>query len=57
MKNSKEKVSCMQEEVWLMKDRIYNETKNLNIREFFSYIENKCKQAKVKRKKYAKLLN
>jgi hypothetical protein len=34
----------MQVEVWKMKDKVYEETKKMNSREFFNYIKNKCKK-------------
>ena len=36
-------VSRMQTEVWKMKDKIYAETKKMKSREFFKYINDKCK--------------
>ena len=52
-KKNKEHISSMQVEVWKMKDRIYEETKNMNSREFFNYIKNKCKKFNSDRKKPA----
>lgn len=40
----------MQAEVWKMKDRVYEETKNMNSREFFNYIRQKSKKVKVEHK-------
>jgi hypothetical protein len=50
MKKSNENISSMQVEVWKMKDRVYEETKNMNSREFFNYIKNKCKKFNSDRK-------
>lgn len=44
MKKNKDHISSMQVEVWKMKDRVYEETKKMNSRQFFNYIKNKCKQ-------------
>jgi hypothetical protein len=50
MKRNKEHIPSMQVEVWKMKDRVYQETKKMNCREFFSYIKNKCKKFNSDRK-------
>ncbi len=44
MKINKKHVSRMQTEVWKMKDKIYAETKNMKGRDFFGYIQDKCKE-------------
>ncbi len=41
MKIEKEKDSSMQVEVWRMKDKVYQDTKNMGSRAFFRYIANK----------------
>ena len=51
MKKNKDHISSMQVEVWKMKDRVYEETKKMNSREFFNYIKNKCKQFNSDHKK------
>jgi ABC-type uncharacterized transport system substrate-binding protein len=50
MKKRNENLSSMQAEVWKMKDRVYEETKNMNSREFFNYIKKKSKKVKVEHK-------
>jgi len=41
MKNKIQKESNMLKEVWSMKEKIYQETKNKSSKEFFSYIKEK----------------
>jgi hypothetical protein len=41
MKKNKDHISSMQVEVWKMKDRVYEETKEMNSKEFFNYLKNK----------------
>jgi hypothetical protein len=50
MKKNNKHISSMQVEVWKMKDRVYKETKNMNSREFFNYLKNKCKKSNCVRK-------
>jgi hypothetical protein len=51
MRKNKDHISSMQAEVWKMKDRVYEETKKMNSREFFNYIKNKCKKFNSDHKK------
>jgi hypothetical protein len=51
-KNKKEHISSMQVEVWKMKDRVYNETKKMNCRQFFNYIKNKRKKLNTDRRNH-----
>lgn len=44
MKKTKKHISSMQVELWKMKDRVYEETKNMDCKEFFSYIRSKSKK-------------
>jgi hypothetical protein len=48
-KNNIKQISSMQVEVWKMKDRVYEETKNMNCGQFFNYIKNKSKKFHVSR--------
>ena len=43
MKTTKENVSSMQIEVWRMKDKVRQDTKNMGSRAFFRYIANKSR--------------
>ena len=40
-RNNKKQISSMQVEVWKMKDRVYEETKKMNYKQFFNYLKNK----------------
>ena len=44
MKINKEKVSSMQTEVWLMKDKVYKDTKSMGSKAFFRYIADKSQK-------------
>jgi uncharacterized membrane protein len=43
-KNNRKQISSMQVEVWKMKDRVYEETKKMNYRQFFNYLKNKSRK-------------
>lgn len=53
MKKTKEVVSVRQEAVWRMKEKTYEETRHLNAKGFFQYINDKCKNAVVGGKRHA----
>jgi len=40
----------MQVEVWKMKDRVYEETKKMNCRQFFNYLKNKSRKFNADRR-------
>ena len=44
MKIDKEKVSSMQTEVWRMKDKVYQDTKSMGSKAFFSYVADKSQK-------------
>ena len=51
----KTKDSKMLEIVWEAKEKIFNETKNMNYKEYFSYIKNSVKSSRIKKELYIKI--